>query len=264
MLSATGCNLYGGLSSPSNDQQYLLAARACLDQGNYQCALDNYNALSNAYHDIKISEIALTELAQGNIFSMKDFIASLGNNSGSGASLAFIANELANRGITSASVRTTIQTIYTNENQINDPNLKAFSQFIAAVAMFNEVLANAVTGSVLTSNNIAAHGAACKTSSNCTTDATNCGAPVGTQFTFNGADHSDISSGTPMTGSATIQKMVIAAAAATAQLEELTGQSSNYAGIISAMQQFSQINVGAATAAADQCSRQLIIQYLDL
>ena len=68
----TACNLYGGLSKPANDEQYLVAARACLDRGDYACAKENYQALSTNYNDVRISETGLTTLAETRIFSISD------------------------------------------------------------------------------------------------------------------------------------------------------------------------------------------------
>lgn len=262
VISTTACNLYGGLSKPADDQQYLLAARACLDQGNYECALANYNSLSSAYNDVKIDEIALTVLAQDNIFSMKDLISSLGTSTGSGASFAFMANGLASRGVKSAAIRTTIQTLYLSGNSIVNPKIKAFSQFITSLAMFNEILANAVQGTTLQSSDLAANGPQCKAlaAGACVANASGyCSAPAGTQFTYNAGDTSDITSATAVSGTATIQKLVNAAAAATSQLSNLTGKSSNFSGVVAAIQALNTLPAGG-----EPCARQLLITTLDL
>ncbi len=268
LVFLSSCNLYGGLSKPSDDKQHLDAARACFDQADYTCALENYNALSDAYNDTRISESSLVQLAQGNIFSMKDLIGALGNGTGSGMSFSFMANDLANRGVTSAATRSTIQQIYLNDNSIIDPQTKAFAQFIASVAMFNEVLATAIRGSSLSASDIVLSPSTCPNVADCTNPGAGaaCGPPVGTNLTFGGTDTSNMESTTPVSATATIHKLLNAAIVATNDLQNLTGKSSSFSGIISSMQNFANISTQypGATTAADQCSRQLMLKYLSL
>ena len=57
-----GCNTFEFMDSPGDDAQYLSAARACLDGGDIQCAIDNYQKLSNDQADIKASELVFVTM----------------------------------------------------------------------------------------------------------------------------------------------------------------------------------------------------------
>ncbi|MBU6154018.1 MAG: hypothetical protein KGP28_06925 [Bdellovibrionales bacterium] len=164
LLSA--CNLFGGLSSPSNDEQHLVAARACLDRNDYPCALDHYRALSDSLSDIKINETSLAQLGQAQVFSFSDLITSLGTSLGNGKTFSSMAELIARRNVATSASRVLIQQTYANNDQISlqNPKLKAFSKFISALAMFNTVLASAAgPDGVLTASDIASGGIACAT-----------------------------------------------------------------------------------------------------
>jgi hypothetical protein len=271
-LFLTSCNLYGGLSKPSDDNQYLIAARSCLDHGDYDCARQNYNALSSSYSDVAISEGSLNTLAQGNIFSIADLVNSLGSSTGGAQSFSLLADALALRGVTTGATRSTIKTVYDNDAGIHDSKLKAFSRFIAALAMFNDVLANAVgSDGKLTASDIvtSANVTACKTGDDCGAvclagggGACSCNAPAGTQLTYVGADATNFaSSAATWAGAATIQKLVAAATESSNQLSAFGGSN----GFGSSLNQLKTIlTLGAGAAGGEQCTRKLLIQYLSL
>jgi hypothetical protein len=257
LLPLAGCNLFGGLSSPSSDPQYLVAARACLDRGDYQCALDNYRALSGNQNDIKVSETSLTQLAQANIFSFSDLISSLGGATGSGGSFATMANDLARRGAASETNRLLIQSIYTNNSQINplDPNdkLRAFSKFLAAISMVNEILAEiAGPDHTLTASDIVANPSACNScNSSCNVGTTNV---LGTSATPSG-----VGIITGWSGTVSLQMLIAAAQAADDNAVIFKGgSSSNNSGIFSAMNSLLGIPGG------DNCIREKIVQIFGL
>jgi hypothetical protein len=267
-LVMSGCNLYGGLSKPSDDNQYLVAARACLDSGDYPCAINNYNALSSQYNDEKVSELGLTLLAQENIFSISDLVASLGDNLGSSASFAFLAVALQQRGVTGGAARTTIKQVYDSDSGItDDTKLLAFSRFIATLAMMNEVLANAVgANGTLTAADIVATPATCNSSNG--TDIVACAAPAGTALTYDSNDHSAFTnagtSGTAdWSGPATIQKL-ITAASQTASEFSLFGTGNTNQSLLDAIQQISQYNAGVGTPVAEAQVRWGITTALNL
>ena len=267
-LFTTGCNLFGGLSSPSNDAQYLDAARACLDQGNYDCAQKNYEALSNSYNDVKISEEGLTTLASQNIFSISDLVESLGTNLGSAASFSILAVAMEQRGITNGSYRTTIKQIYDNDAGINDIKLQAFSKFLTSLAMLNELLANAVgSDGQLTASDIVADPTTCKTSNGADTVA--CAAPSGTAVTYNSNDTASMTvagNGTgngAWDGTPTIQKLITAAVETSSEFSVFASGSTNQS-LLDAIQKISHLNAGVATAAAEAAVRYGIVTALDL
>ena len=167
ILSLSSCNLIGFMDKPSGDAQLLEAARACLDKGDFTCAHDYYQALSNSYIDIKISESSLATLGENNIFFMSDLFESLGTGTGGTTSIISLAEKLAARGITTAANRTTIQTVYQNESAISDTTLKAYSHFISATAMLSSLLASSVgADGKLTASDLAVNASVCKSKNN--------------------------------------------------------------------------------------------------
>ena len=231
VLLLSACNLYGGLSKPSNDQQYLLAARSCLDRGDFTCAKENYEALSSSYEDVKLSETTLTVFAQNGIFSISDLVGTLGSDLGSASSFTSLAEILAGRSVTAGTYRTIIKAQYDADAGISDTKLKAFTKFIAAVSMFNEVLANAVgTDGVLTASDIViSTGVSTCKNSGVTCDPS-CAAPTGTALTYDATDVSDLtlaaSTSNDWSGQATIQKLIRAASEASTELNIFASSSS--------------------------------------
>jgi hypothetical protein len=159
LLTLSACNVFGGLDSPSGDLQHLDAARACLDDNDFPCALEHYRALGNSYADTRINEIALTQLAQAGVFSFADLISSLGTSLGNGRTFSAMAELIASRGVATAANRVLIQQTYTDNGLIaggdTASKLRAFSRFISALSMYNTVLAGAAGGDgILTASDI--------------------------------------------------------------------------------------------------------------
>jgi len=234
----TSCNLYTGLSKPSSDEQYLVAARACLDQNDYDCALSNYKALSNSYNDIKINESSLTTLAKNQVFSFSDFIGSLGSSNGSSATFTQMSTILAGRSANTGSVFQLIQQTYRDNAGISNTKLKAFSQFISAFSMFNSILSTAVGADGLLSANDIVNSTSCLSDCSVTTT---CTAPSSTNLTFSvAALDMDTDSAASWNGGATIQKLIQAASKANSAANAFTGNSSS--GIFSSLQTLASIS----------------------
>jgi hypothetical protein len=255
----SGCNLYGGLSSPSDDEQNLIAARSAQDNGDYATALKCYQALSNSYSDVKIGEEGLNSLAQGNIFSISDLVSSLGTAVGSSASFSILAEALEQRGITAASYRGTILTVYQSDNAIANAQLKAFNQFIVSLAMFNEVLANAVgSDGILTASDIVVDPTTCKSSTG--TNGAACAAPSGTQLIYTAGASEPIdftSSAEAWEGQASIVKLGKAATEVGNDYENFSGHSLD-TGIFTVISQFSNL------PGTEGPARYALIEALDL
>lgn len=258
----SSCNLYGGLSSPSNDEQYLIAARACFDRGDYQCSQDNYAALSSNYNDAKVSENSLSLLAQANIFSISDLVRSLGTNLGSPASFAILAETLAGRNIIDGAHRTTIKKAYDDDSKINDGHLKAFSKFLAALAMFNELLANAVgPDGKLTVTDIVTSASL----SNCKSTLGalgSCVAPAGTTLGDVPGDNglSLATAGTDWSGPASTQKLITTVIELATEFGFFSGSNQNDGLIV----YLKQIQTLAGGGASDSINRYAIITALNL
>lgn len=263
LLPLCACNLFGGIDKPSSDPQYLEAARACLDSGDFQCALDNYKALSDSYADVRINETALTQLAQARIFSFSDLIGSLGSSLGSNLSFGTLANTLASHGAATTTNQSLIQKIYNDCNSISNVKLKAFSQFIAALSMFNTILGSAVgDDGVLTASDLVQDPGTCATATSM--DLLNpsfhaCDKPIGSAL-FDYSEDSgsiDIALATGWEGSPSMEKLIAAASAANSAAAAFIG-SSGSSGI------FQTLGSLAGISGGDQAIRQSFVSFLGL
>jgi hypothetical protein len=261
-LPFAGCNLFSKLSSPSNDAQHLVAARICLDRGDYDCALRHYQALSDAQNDIRTSETSLTRLAQMRVFSFSDLIGSLGSSNGSGSSFVTMANDLARRNAATEANRLTIREIYVSNDQIGEPSLRAFSKFIAALSMVNGILAEiAGADQTLTAEDLVLDPANCDATS-CLVAGGSCTQPLSSPNQVSnsppGTDPTGLDSATGWDGIASLKMLLKAASEADTQMQLFRGGATQ-SGI------FDSINALAGLgAAADDCIRHGFVSVFGL
>ncbi len=259
-FTLTSCgNLFKGLSTPEGDEQLLVAARGCMDRGDYNCALEYYQALSNNYGDVKVNETSLAKLANSNVFKMSDLIGALGSSRGDGASFATMANAIAPRGVANATNRLLIQTTYTDNNAIVNTKLKAFSKFISSLSMLNIVLAEiAGADQVLTASDLVRNPTACKAAGVCIGNA-DCDQPAGSSVDLsNGTDPTGLDSSTGWGGTASLKQFIKAAEMSDVEVATFTGSTSN-SGIFSAID--SLTTLGPLT---EPCVRQSLLNTLGL
>jgi hypothetical protein len=143
-LSATGCNFFGGIDHPSGDNQLISAALACLDQGDFQCAITDFQGLSGASSDIEQSGLAYAEMDQAGA-NMGAFGGAFGNgkNISFGPALTSMANSILASGA-GQSARLAIFTAFSHQTAITDnPHLQALVQFLGAISFAAEILAEA-------------------------------------------------------------------------------------------------------------------------
>ncbi len=265
LFTLSACNLYGGLDSPSGDAQRLDAARACLDDNDYPCALDHYRALSDSFADIRINEISLTQLAQAQVFSFADLISSLGTSLGNGRTFSSMAELIASRNVATAANRVLIQQTYANNSAIAQGNagskLRAFSRFISALAMYNTVLASAVgADGILTASDIVQDPTLCAADSNPATIPVSCAEPSGTTMPDSspGGSPSDLDTATNWNNGASLEMLWAALSAADAEAAIFTGSQK---GILSSINDLlDQAPLGAAAG----LKRQQLITILSL
>lgn len=136
----TSCNVFDPLSNPGGDEQLLSKARACLDQADYECALEAYGEMSSDQADVKASEEAYTLLTQhGGGF--KGFATSFGT-SPDGKGLSLLANQMVSGA--GEARRLAIHQAYKKHELINisnSPGLKNLVRFLGATALAGEILA---------------------------------------------------------------------------------------------------------------------------
>jgi hypothetical protein len=258
-LSSCG-NLFKGLSTPEGDEQLLVAARGCMDRGDYNCALEYYQALSNNFGDVKVNETSLAKLANANVFKMSDLIGALGSSRGDGASFTTMANAIAPRGIANATNRLLIQTTYTDNSAIVNPKLKAFSKFISSLSMLNIVLAEiAGADQVLTASDLVADPNACKAAVGACAGNPSCNKPAGSNVDLsNGTDPTTMDSSAGWSGTASLKQFIKAAEVSDSEIATFTGSTSN-SGIFSAID--SLTTLGPLT---ESCVRQSLLTTLGL
>jgi hypothetical protein len=140
-FTLTGCNLYGGIDSPSGDEQILSAARACLDDGDFECAKNYYKQLSSSSNDVGQSEQAFAEFDEQNA-SMKNFAAAFGKGTGDiGQSLAKLAGLIASDGKAGQARRIALFNAFKRIDNVQESHLKALVQFLGGISFAAELLA---------------------------------------------------------------------------------------------------------------------------
>jgi outer membrane murein-binding lipoprotein Lpp len=141
-LFCGGCNLTAFMDSPSNNDQYLSAARACLDQGNIQCALSNYAQVSGSDADVANSETALAILDENgaDMAAFMDFVGYLADKTPGYAITKLVEHLIPNAG---ESKRAAIWTAFNMRTEISTPALSSFVQFVGGLALTAELLAEA-------------------------------------------------------------------------------------------------------------------------
>lgn len=182
LMGISSCNVFDPLDSPGSDAQYLSAARACFDKGDYECAKQNYAKLSNPYKDTVNAEESFITLEQqgASMATFMEFVGDLSDR-GTGAALTAFANRLASgAGVTK---RQAIWNVYNSANTgtISNPDLKNFVVFISSLALVGELLAETSQGTGnLVPSHIAASSATCEASNtSCTTGSNSCKEPSG-------------------------------------------------------------------------------------
>lgn len=160
-----GCNLFGGLNTPSTDPQLLSAARASFDKGDFASALNFYQKLSSSQTDIANSESAMTVLDQNGV-GMANYISSFGQSTSNvGAAITSMSNMLINRNPNSTlrlGVFGAYQ--YINSTTIKDNSLRGLVRFLTSVGILAELFAEAATNGQVHKTDISAAAGTCTAS----------------------------------------------------------------------------------------------------
>jgi hypothetical protein len=147
LMSVSSCNVFDPLDNPGSDPQYLSAARACFDKGDFACARENYSKLSSSYSDTATAEesfIALDE-AGASMGALMEFVGNL-SDKGTGQALTIFANRLTSGA--GATKRVAIWQAYSAaaNGGIKNPDLKNFVIFVSSLSLAAEVLAEGSEG----------------------------------------------------------------------------------------------------------------------
>ena len=145
LIFASGCNtfnIFGPVDNPSGDIQTLAYARACLNQGSFQCALNNYAKLTSVYDDISKSEQAMVILNQQG-GTMGAFAAAFGTgskNTTGGAAISKLAGTMSSGAGATRRTELGRAAILASSISSQSANLKHMTRFLVALVFFAAVL----------------------------------------------------------------------------------------------------------------------------
>lgn len=178
----SGCNVFDPLDNPSGDEDLLSAARACLDQGDYECARRYYEQLSADSNDSMHSELAFTTLDE-NAIGLSGILSALGGGNISGGKLfTLLANHIGTTASTEK--RSALYGAFKRTQYINGSQMRGLVRFITSITLLSHLLAEVRGNGGLATfdkGDIVSNEESCKNSAlaNCST---NCSAllPAGT------------------------------------------------------------------------------------
>jgi len=252
VLSA--CNIYGPFDSPTSREQYLSVARACLDDGNFTCAREMYNKLTDDA-DIRIAELAFTTLDE-NGAGMKAFMSAFGKGKGVSAINKLAASLAATA---SSTKRVALYDAYALNTSITNTEQKNLVKFLAATALAAEILAEAAGGDTFAKAELVSDPTTCATltSTGCATNTTACAVPTGTgsNLTLSGVNYDiDAASASPTGTNPTLEQLNSAISAAKTALEAL-GVSGAYGSTSTGFTTITDTFTTNTGGAKDRCMR---------
>lgn len=250
-LTVSGCNMFGFMDSPSGDAQLISAARACLNRGDYACALSNYQKVSSAQSDVALSEQAMVVFDQQGA-SMSSFIGMSSESTGGGG-----ISKLA-EGMTSGAgqaKRMAIYNAYKSADTITDTDLKNFVKFLGATALSAEILAEAAGADGILAKTDIVQNASCTAAGGACLGDTACD-PANAALGL--ANSGDIDSNPPNTANATSDQLYWAFKKASQAFSNL-GSGGPLASIKSAVEQFTSSPAPAGNPLADECFRGILL-----
>jgi hypothetical protein len=137
LVAFHSCNIFEPFSEPSTDAELLSAARACLDQGDLECAKKNYQKVSKSYSEERSSELAFLLLDQAGA-SMGVFMEAFGGGGG-GTQLTKLINRLAP--IASENRRLALFAAFQQIEGISTLKLRGLVRFVSSIALVAHLLA---------------------------------------------------------------------------------------------------------------------------
>jgi hypothetical protein len=147
LTGLSSCNAFDPLDNPGSDPQYLSAARACFDKGDFACARENYSKLSSSYQDTVTAEESFISLDEegASMGAIMEFVGNL-SDKGTGEALTIFANRLApGAGVNR---RVAIWKAYSAaaNGGIKNADLKNFVIFVSSLSLAAEILAEGSEG----------------------------------------------------------------------------------------------------------------------
>ena len=138
----SGCNFWGWMDIPRGNAQLLSAARGCLDEGDFGCALRYYRKLPDSMIEVRNSEQAFTILAQYGI-TVDIWLDAYLNTEGSAGPVNYFANLLIDKAGESA--RSDLYDAWKLGFDIpsgtDTGDYRNLTRFITATVLYSEILA---------------------------------------------------------------------------------------------------------------------------
>lgn len=140
-----GCNIFHTSSTPGSDDRILSRARACFDQGDMQCAKDNYAKLSTSSADERITEetyLTMNELNVTWATFMEAFIPS-----GGSFKIGNFITKVGQKFATNAgeATRLTLFSAFKNTGDVSNERLRGLLRFLTSTLLMAEILAEDAT-----------------------------------------------------------------------------------------------------------------------
>lgn len=236
LLGLSGClNVFSPFDKPGGDAQLLSAARACFDKGDFNCAQNYYSQLSSADADVKTEEQAILVLAQNGatMAQFMNFVGNLTDLNGGKAITIFANGMIPKAGLAS---REALWNAWQSYKNISNTDMSFFVQFIGALSLAAEIMAeSAAGGSTVGQNDIVNNASSC-TTSGCAANAA-CGAPSNGQLTEGPAY--DITTTLPSNAVATSRQFFDMITAAETALQNLS-QGGKFSNVFNTFQSITQ------------------------
>jgi hypothetical protein len=179
VLVVSSCNALDWADSPGTPEQYESAARACIDQGDFTCARENYEKLTGDAADIGLSLAAYAKLEE-NGFGMEGFLRAIINTQGKGIFKEFAQsfhNSQKTYAVNAKEIFAAYKSAESMSASADSKKLKNFALFLSATALASSILGeNVGTDGILAKTDIAAANA-CERSG-CELSTVDCAAPA--------------------------------------------------------------------------------------
>ncbi len=137
LILLTGCNLTGFIDQPSNNDQYLSKAQACIDAGNLACAT-HYYGIASTTDNIIMGRI-YTALATVGITEYAFLEATMNHGNSIGSLITNLANTIGSKG--TATTRLNLVKTYSQYTKISNQTREGFARFIMALGILSNLLA---------------------------------------------------------------------------------------------------------------------------
>ncbi len=175
-----GCNFYSSIDSPTGDSQILSKARACFDQGDFECASRYYGMVSSESADEANGELAFQILAKNGVTTGVFISAAIDGSSSGGKFITKIANALTT--VANQTTRLNLFHAFQKSSLISNQRSRGLIRFITAASFVAEILAeNASSAGKVAQSDLVANPTTC-IASKPLYNAPGCGAPPGNKL----------------------------------------------------------------------------------